>query len=57
MQIISAILFLSAGAAIGAVKMALLTARKYADVLDVMYTKGVEDGRRLERDDWLRASK
>lgn len=57
MEIILAILYLSVGAAIGAVTMALLVARKYADVLDDMYTKGVEDGRRLERDDWLRASK
>lgn len=57
MEIILAILYLSVGAAIGAVTMALLVARKYADVLDGMYTKGVEDGRRLERDDWLRASK
>jgi hypothetical protein len=57
MEIILAILYLSVGAAIGAVTMALLVASKYADVLDDMYTKGVEDGRRLERDDWLRASK
>lgn len=57
MQIIAAILYLTVGSAIGAVTMALLVASKYADVLDDMYAKGVEDGRRLERDDWLRASK
>lgn len=57
MEIISAILYLSVGAAIGAVTMALLASSKYADVLDDMYTKGVEDGKRLERNEWLRVSK
>ena len=57
MEIIVAIGLLSVGAIIGAITMALLAANKYADVLDDMYTKGVEDGRRMERDDWIRVSK
>ena len=57
MDIIVAIGLLSVGAIIGAITMALLAASKYADVLDDMYTKGVEDGRRMERDDWIRVSK
>lgn len=57
MEIIVAIGLLSVGAIIGAITMALLAASKYADVLDDMYTKGVEDGRRMERDDWIRVSK
>ena len=57
MEIIVAIGLLSVGAIIGAITMALFAASKYADVLDDMYTKGVEDGRRMERDDWIRVSK
>lgn len=57
MEIIVAIGLLSVGAIIGAIIMALLAENKYADVLDDMCTKGVEDGRRMERDDWIRVSK
>lgn len=53
MEVLVCIGVLAVGAVIGAVTMALLASSKYAEVLDDMYEKGLEDGQKMERQKWI----
>ena len=53
MEILAGISLLAAGVGIGAVGMAAVFAKRYSYILDGLYDKGKEDGRKEERLKWL----